>query len=75
LFFWLAIRAIAIAGLFLSLILISLSVYGLFGAEHQMAWVVIGVPSVFLFVYTFKLIRLGSFSSEEVNKWYSGKKE
>jgi len=57
------------------MVLISLSVYGLFWSAHQMASVVIGVPSVFLFVYTIKLIRLRSFSPEEVNKWYSGRKE
>lgn len=75
--FWLAIRAIVIAGFFLSLILICVSLYSLLskGSEHQIASAVIGIPSIFLLTFTIKLFWLRDFSCEEVNKWYTGKKE
>ena len=75
--FYLAIKSIAIAGFLLSLLLICMSIYGLLSdaSGHQMTGVVLGIPSVMLFAYTIRLFRLSSFSSEEVNKWFTVKKE
>jgi hypothetical protein len=75
LFFWLAIRVLATAALFLSTAVIFLSAYGLFRSEQTMVWIVIGTPSVFMFVSAIKLIRGWNFSPDEVNAWYSGGKE
>lgn len=77
LIFYFAIKSIAVAGFFLSLILICISIYGLLSdvSGHQRTGVVLGIPSVMMFVYTIRLFRLSNFSSEDVNKWYTGKKE
>ena len=75
--FYFATKSIVVAGLVLSLILICISIYGLLSNEsgHRTTGGVLGIPSVMLLVYTIRLFRLSNFSSEDVNKWYTGKNE
>jgi hypothetical protein len=75
--FYFATKSIAIAGLILSLILICISIYGLLSGEsgQQRTGAVLGIPSIILFIYTIRLFRLSNISSEDVNKWYPGKKK
>ncbi len=77
LFFQCAIKATASAGFLMSLVLIAISAYGLLSEEpeHQRTGLILGIPSVFIFIYTTRLLRLSNFSAEEVNKWYSRGKE
>lgn len=76
-FFIFALKLIGVAGLIISVILIVISIYGLLSEETRSQWigVIIGIPSVALFFYAIRLLKLRNFAAEDINRKHSGNKE
>lgn len=74
LFFYGAMKLIALAGIVASLVLIGIALQGLISSakEHVRVGVVLLIPAVALLVYSIKLLRLSKVSPSEVEKWFSG---
>lgn len=77
LFFYGSMKLIALAGIVASLSLIGIALYGLFSSaqENLKVGVVLLIPSVALFVYSIKLLRLSKVTPQEVDKWFSGARQ